>query len=531
MQAKLFAQSTSCAFSEPAARSIEQLRWAVMDKSQPLVSLHAGQLVPFGGDRAAVVPTELAHTFEPGDHLVVVQHTGALLHIPAAEYALVGSAVERAVDAFSALGAVTDEQISAFFESFALALEDNDIFSHIASANATDVQSAAARGRSATRLVLSDRMRADMVAGLRVWRDSKSPRHMVTEEVAHEGWRVAVERAPLGVVGFVFEGRPNVFTDATGVLRTGNTAVLRIGSDALDTAEAIMEFALSPALVEAGLPANSIVLVASRAHAAGWALFNDRRLSLAIARGSGHAVAQLGAVARQAGIPLSLHGTGGAWLVAAASSQVEHFRAAVLHSLDRKVCNTMNVCCIVADRAADLVPVFIDALRAAGHARSTSARLHVESASVAHLPRECFIEFVTIERAHGSGDEPFADLIESADLSTEWEWENSPEVSLVVVDTLEDAVQLFNRYSPHLTASLISDDAGEHDWFYDRCDAPFIGNGFTRWVDGQFALNRPELGLSNWEAGRLFARSAVLSGDSVFTIRLRATVTDSGVKR
>ncbi len=52
-------------------------------------------------------------------------------------------------------------------------------------------------------------------------------------------------------------------------------------------------------------------------------------------------------------------------------------------------------------------------------------------------------------------------------------------------------------------------------------DAPFVGDGFTRWVDGQYALDRPELGLSNWEEGRLFARGGVLSGDSVYTVRTR----------
>ena len=59
--------------------------------------------------------------------------------------------------------------------------------------------------------------------------------------IEHEGWSVEARRAPLGVVGFVFEGRPNVFADATGVLRTGNTVVMRIGRDALGTAEAIVD--------------------------------------------------------------------------------------------------------------------------------------------------------------------------------------------------------------------------------------------------------------------------------------------------
>ena len=50
-------------------------------------------------------------------------------------------------------------------------------------------------------------------------------------------------------------------------------------------------------------------------------------------------------------------------------------------------------------------------------------------------------------------------------------------------------------------------------------DAPFVGDGFTRWVDGQYALDTPELGLSNWQGGRLLGRGGVLSGDSVHTIR------------
>ena len=104
------------------------------------------------------------------------------------------------------------------------------------------------------------------------------------------------------------------------------------------------------------------MLIDSAGTAAGWALFADPRLALAVARGSGPAVAQLGAIARQTGTPVSLHGTGGAWLVADASADAGRFAAAVFHSLDRKVCNTLNVCCILRARAAELVPVFLDAL-------------------------------------------------------------------------------------------------------------------------------------------------------------------------
>ena len=127
--------------------------------------------------------------------------------------------------------------------------------------------------------------------------------------------------------------------------------------------------------------------------------------------------------------------------------------------------------------------------------------------------------------------EPGAEPIALDALGTEWEWEESPEISLVVVPDTSVAVDLFNAYSPRFVASLISADPAAHDAFYEMVDAPFVGNGFTRWVDGQYALDKPELGLSNWQFGRLFGRGGVLSGDSVFTVRTRVTQTDPDVHR
>ena len=62
-------------------------------------------------------------------------------------------------------------------------------------------------------------------------------------------------------------------------------------------------------------------------------------------------------------------------------------------------------------------------------------------------------------------------------------------------------------------------------------DAPFVGDGFTRWVDGQYALGTPELGLSNWEGGRLLGRGGILSGDGVHTVRYRTVVADADLHR
>ncbi|NLA36249.1 MAG: glutamate-5-semialdehyde dehydrogenase, partial [Actinobacteria bacterium] len=279
-----------------------------------------------------------------------------------------------------------------------------------------------------------------------------------------------------------------------------------------------------------GLPLGAASLVESAAHAAGWAMFADPRLGLAVARGSGPAVAQLGTVAREAGNPISLHGTGGAWMVADGSADAEVLAHAVLHSLDRKVCNTLNVAAIVRDRADELVPVVLASLRAAAERRGTNPKLHVAEGSESFVDAAWFAP-TGISRAEGVVEEPGAEPIAIVDLGTEWEWEDSPELSLVVVDSTEDAIELFNAYSPHFVASLISDDASAHERFYELIDAPFVGNGFTRWVDGQYALGKPELGLSNWESGRLFGRGGVLSGDSVFAVRTRVTQRDPGVHR
>ncbi len=498
---------------------------------EQLENLHPGMPIVWGGNRVSRVSNELAAAFRPGDSLIVMQTDGTLLHVPAADQTVATAAVDAAVAAFDEMGGVSDERISEFYELFAATLADDTSFAPIAAANRSDVARARSRGRSATRLILSDRMRADMIDGLRTWANAPGGRGSVMDTIHHDRWRVDQVRDGLGVVGFVFEGRPNVFADATGVLRSGNTVVFRIGSDALGTARAIVEHALRPALALTGLPTGAAVLVDSAAHASAWAMFADPRLALAVARGSGAATAQLGAVARQAGNSVSLHGTGGAWIVAGSQADAASFGAAVYHSLDRKVCNTLNTCCIVADRSDELVPIFLDAIERAGERRGVRPKLHVLDSSVGAVPKAWFARRVAVARADGEHEECQAEPIAESGLGDEWEWEESPEVTLAIVPTVDNAIEQFNRYSPRFVVSLISDDAGEHDRFFGLVDAPFVGNGFTRWVDGQYALDKPELGLSNWQHGRLFGRGGILSGDSVFTVRTRVTQTDPDICR
>lgn len=492
-----------------------------------VTQVQAGDRILVGG-HLITLTREFVESLEPGDSLVASAETGLVRRVPASITQMVNDAVAASLGAFEELSLCTQDQVTVFFAEAARLLADENIFATIGRANRSDVDDARNRGRSVTRLELSTKMRLDMITAFEMWRDLTLEPLSLESTVTHAGWRVEQWRAPLGVIGFVFEGRPNVFADATGVLRSGNTVVFRIGSDALQTAVAIMDNVILPSLRKAQLPEASVVLLASKEHAAGWALFSDKRLSLAVARGSGEAVRELGSIARQSGIPVSLHGTGGAWMLVGEHADTLRLSAVVEHSLDRKVCNTLNVICVPRVNASRDVPIIFAAAQRAATKRNSAPRVHCVGGAEAFLDEGVFIDVV---RSQGLVSEPQVSIDGHDILSHEFEWEENPELSIVLVDSVDESISLFNAHSPQFVVSGISDSDEELDRMWRLCNAPFMGNGFTRWVDGQFALNRPELGLSNWEFGRLFGRGGVLSGDSAFTVRLRAVQEEHNLAR
>ncbi|HVE92452.1 MAG TPA: aldehyde dehydrogenase family protein [Actinomycetota bacterium] len=441
----------------------------------------------------AGTPVAVGHRLVPmpelgeGDRVVAVHSTSELLVIPQADHDLAASAVEAAQAAFGEVAAASDERLTAFFVRCAGLIEDDAAWKQVAEANGRDVARAKESGGQTGRLVASPSMRVAMADGLRRWACSGTVRGRVLDRREGEGWTVERRAVPLGVVAFVFEGRPNVLTDGTGVLRGGNVCVMRVGSAALGTAKALMDAAVRPALAEAGLPEAAVTLLSSRTHAAAQALFTMRRVRLAVARGSGPTVRLLASLAEQHGIPASAHGTGGGWLYVADDAPEPAVRNAIVNSLDRKVCNTLNVLLVSGARHRQAV----EALQ--------------EARATVHVTQEAAF--------------PGAGVIAPEDLSREWEWDETPEVSLVVVGGDEEAVELVNRHSPRLVAGILTADPVRFERFVQSVDAPFVGNGFTRWVDGQWAWGRPELGLSNWERGRLLGRSGILAGDDVYTVK------------
>ena len=161
---------------------------------------------------------------------------------------MVGAEIQLAKDGFYSLGRVSNDAINGFYDAFSANLMNDDIWSKIQEVNDEDVQAAKAKGRSITRLVADDKCRKNMAAGLLDFKNQQVERVSAISDIHHDGWSVDLLKSPLGVVGFVFEGRPNVIADATGVLKSGNSVVFRVGRDALKTAKAIVEEALYPAL-------------------------------------------------------------------------------------------------------------------------------------------------------------------------------------------------------------------------------------------------------------------------------------------
>jgi len=468
------------------------------------------------------IGSAIADQFSDGDR-IVASTDGQLMLIPKTEIDIVGQVVELSQRAFSLLQSASDDQISTFFRLFADRLADDVLMAEVLVANENDVEQAKQRGRSTTRLGLTPSMRKDMIDALGLWQDMVAVQdHLV--HIEHSGWSVEARQCALGLVGFVFEGRPNVLADATGVIRSRNTCVFRIGSDAYNTAEALMRVAVHPALIEAGLSEHCVMLLPSITHASAWALFSNDGIALAVARGSGASVALLGTIAQQHGIPVSLHGTGGAWAVVSQYDDLAGLEDIIFHSLDRKVCNTLNTIVILESAVRDVLPTVMSGISKSGMKSGVRP--------IVHLPRQVEQQLIRQGISFADNSDEIALVVsDDINLAKEWEWETTPEVTLVVTENIVSAVELFNMHSPQFVLSVLSVKSDEEEYAWNTSNAPFFGNGMTRWVDGQYALNKPELGLSNWQLGRSLGRGGILSGDSVYTVRYRMSQIDSNVKR
>jgi len=349
-------------------------------------------------------------------------------------------------------------------------------------ANRADLERGWAAGLTSAfidRLTLSEARIEAMAAGLRQVAALPDP---VGETV--EAWRrpngieISRVRVPLGVIGFIYESRPNVTADAAGLcLKSGNAVLLRGGSEALASNAAIVNV-LGKAVEKAGLPTNSVQVVDTADRAAVMAMLTlDRFIDLIIPRG-GEEFVRL--VAERATVPVLKHDKGVCHVYVDAGADLDMAAAIAVNAKAQRVsvCNSMETLLVDAAVAARFLP-------------KVAARL-----------REAGVEMRGDDRTRGFV--PDARPATDADWGTEY---LDYIVAIRVVDGLDAAIEHIRRHGSGLAEAIVTSDLRSSRRFTREVDAAAVlVNASTRLVDGsQFGMGA-EMGIST---SRLHARGPV----------------------
>lgn len=284
---------------------------------------------------------------------------------------------------------------------------------------------------------------------------------------------------PLGVIGVIFESRPNVTADAGALcLKSGNAAILRAGSESFRTSSLIAH-AMRAGLKEAGLPEDAIQLVPTRDRAAVGLMLSglDGAIDVIVPRGGKSLVARVQSEAR---VPVFAHLEGICHIYVHAKADLEMAIKIVVNAKMRRtgVCGSAETLLIDRSVLATHAKPIIDALIAKG----------------------CAIR----------GDKDITALIASATAATEEDWRTEyldAMISVRVVDGLDDAIDHIETYGSHHTESIITDDAKAADEFLKRVDSAIVlHNASTQFADGgEFGFGA-EIGIAT---GRMHARGPV----------------------
>ena len=237
-------------------------------------------------------------------------------------------------------------------------------------ANAQDVEAGRGNGLSAAlldRLTLTEERIEGMAKGLEIIVDLPDP---VGETVAMwrrpNGLEIGQVRVPLGVVGIIYESRPNVTADAAGLgLKSGNAVILKGGSEAFRTNGAIVDV-LTAALGEAGLPPAAVQLVRSTDRkSVGVLLQQDRFVDVIIPRGGEELIR---AVTEQSAIPVIQHFSGLCHTYVDAAADLDKAMRITLNAKTQRpwVCNAMENLLVHQEIAPRFLPPFVETLRQAG---------------------------------------------------------------------------------------------------------------------------------------------------------------------
>jgi len=330
----------------------------------------------------------------------------------------------------------------------------------ILAANAADLDAARAAGTAEAmldRLALNTNRIDGIASGLRQVAGLPDPvGEVLRGRTMPNGLQVRQQRVPLGVVGMVYEGRPNVTVDAFGLTMKSGNAVLLRGSSSAVNSNAELVSVLRAALLEEGLPEDAVQLLPSADRSSVTHLIQARGLvDVVIPRGG---AGLIDAVVRDATVPTIETGVGNCHVYVHSGADLDVAERIVLNAKTRRpsVCNTAETLLVDRAIAATAVPRLVDALRGAGvtvHEQPTDEQLRAEFLSL--------------------------------------------DIALAVVDGVDAAIDHINTYGTGHTEAIVTGDLAAAQRFTDRVDAAAVMvNASTAFTDGEQFGFGAEIGIS-----------------------------------
>ncbi|MFR0611325.1 glutamate-5-semialdehyde dehydrogenase [Limosilactobacillus balticus] len=319
------------------------------------------------------------------------------------------------------------------------------------------------------RLMVNSQRIEDMANGLRTIADLTDPTSQIDKGwITKDGLQILQRRVPLGVIGIIFEARPNVTVDATGLtFKSGNAVILRGGREAIQTNTTLVKI-LRESLQKQHLPIDAVQLITDTSHAIADEMMNlTDYIDVLIPRG-GRALIQR--VVTTATVPVIETGAGNCHVyIDKDADLIMATNIAVNAKVQRpSVCNAAEKLLIHRDIATEFLPVIAKALMAHG--------------------------------VQLRGDEMACQLVSTIRPVTDEDWKteyNDLIMAVKIVDSLDDAINHINHYSTHHSESIITKNITRGRYFQQAINSACVYvNASTRFTDGgEFGFGA-EIGIS-----------------------------------
>lgn len=342
----------------------------------------------------------------------------------------------------------------------------------LALANAKDLEKGRENGLDAAmldRLELSPARIDAMIEGLRQVASLPDPIGEITDMTYRpSGIQVGKMRVPLGVIGIIYESRPNVTVEAASLcLKSGNATILRGGSEAIHSNQAIAR-CLARGLADAGLPENAVQVIKTTDRAAvGELITMPQYVDVIVPRGGKGLIER---ISRDARVPVIKHLDGVCHVYIDSHADPEKAIKVAVNAKTQRygTCNTMETLLVDREVAEDLLPLLANEFRAKG------------------------VEL--------RGCELTREFVKDAVAATEEDWNTeylAPILAVRVVNGLDEAIEHINRYSSQHTDSIITENYTRARRFITEVDSSSVMvNASTRFADGfEYGLGA-EIGIS-----------------------------------